>query len=793
MSLRLVCGRSGSGKTEICLNETIEKLDENKIYIITPEQFSYSMEKKIMDKITSGAILNAEVLTFKRMAYRVENEVGGIVDKKLSKTGKAMLIYSILLDNKNSLKFLGKNEQNVDIIENSLTEFKKHNVTLNDLKDVIKTCEDRFLQEKLKDLEYMYEKFEEKIASKYIDENDVLTNLANNLDNTDMYKNCVFYIDEFTGFTTQEYKIIEKLLMKAKEITVTITTDNLDMGTNQDTDIFYSNKQTADKLLYIARSNSIKCEKTVFLNNMYRFKTSELKHIEENLYKTPYNIYKEEVKNLKLYLASNSYNEIENVAKEITKLVKDEGYRYNEISVITKNLENYSSLVKAIFNSYNIPVFIDEKKVLSQNIFVKYLMSILDIYAQNWSYDSVMNYIKTNFTNIDNDDIFILENYCKKWGIKGSKWYKGQWNFKDENEDNKQQMERIRELREQIVIPIANLKEDISNNKTVEIISKKIYNFLIENNIDQILLSKKEMFEQRGYIEISNEQEQAWNIIIDILDELKELFGEEKISFDKYMKLLRIGLSVSGLGLIPQTQDQVIVGDVERSRTHKVKAIFILGLNDGIFPTIHKDEGFLGDNDRSILKQKGLELAKNTLEALYEDNFSIYKAFTTAEEKLFLSYTSSNSDGGALRPSILINKIKKIFPKLNEYSDLTYIDSKLLISNLTFDELITNLGRFKDGEEIDEKWFEIYNYYSKSVEWKDKLESAIKAFFYTNKPDKISKENVDKLYGKTLNTTVSRLEKYRSCPFSYYLTYGLKLKYKTPAGNTSSSLQAASI
>lgn len=687
-----------------------------------------------------------------------------------------MIIYNILQDNKNNLKFLGKTEQNVELIDTTLTEFKKHSITLDDVKKLEEEEQDRYLKEKLNDLKNIYEKFEKILQDKYIDENDILTILSNNLDNTNIFDNTIIYIDEFTGYTKQEYKIIEKLLKVAKSITVTITTDNLDLLTNQDTDIFYSNKQTADKLLYIARNNNIKCEKTVFLNEIHKFKNEELKHIEENIYKIPYTTYEKGINNINLFLATNAYSEIENVAKQITKLVKNNNYRYRDISVITKNLNTYSSVIKAIFKAYRIPVFIDEKKELSQNIFIKYIMSILDIYAKSWSYDSVMNYIKTGFLNLDYDEIYMFENYCRKWGIKGSKWYQGEWNFGDETKQNKEQLNRIKLLREKIINPLVKLKEDIIKNKTVGKITKGIYKFLIENEVDKILISKQEILESEGYIELAKEQELSWNIVINVLDELNMIFGEQKISFEKYMNLIRIGLNSSGLGRIPQTQDQVIIGDIERSRTHKVKAIFILGMNDGVFPTLHKDEGFLGDEDRKKLKEKGIELAKGTLEALYEDNFSIYKAFCTAEEKLFLSYTSTNSDGSSLRPSILIGKIKKIFPKLKEESNIIYEKEEIISDNSCFDELITNLAKFRNGEKIDKIWFKIYEALSRNEKWKYKLEGAIKALNYKNKPENITKENIDKLYGNTLNTTVSRLEQYKSCSFSYYLKYGLKLQ-----------------
>lgn len=764
------------GKSELCLNETIEKLNnKNKIYIITPEQFSYSVEKKLIDKQNSGAIVNAEVLTFKRMAHRVEQEVGKPINENLSKSGKAMFIYSILMENKKSLKFLGKSEQNIDLISAALTEFKKHSITVENLKEVTNNEEDKYLKEKLKDLSLIYEKFEEKISEKLLDENDILTILAKNLEKTDMFKDCIIYIDEFTGYTKQEYKLIEILLKTAKQISITVTTDNLDLGTNPDTDIFYTNKQTAGKLLYLARKNNIECEKTVFLEKAYRYKSEELKHIEKSLYTIPYNTYKEEVKNIKLFLASNQYSEIENVAKEIIKLVKNENYRYREISIITKNLSDYASLIKAIFANYNIPVFIDEKKELSQNIFMKYIISLLDIYAKSWSYDSIINYIKTGFVKIDNDDIYMLENYCKKWGIKGSKWYTGEWNFEEVTEENKEKIERLQSLRKQIITPLVSLREEINENKTVSGITKKIYEFLIENEIDKILLEKKEKLEEQNYIEIANEQELAWNIMLEVLDELILIFGEEKISFEKYMNLVMIGLKASGLGRIPQTQDQVIVGDIERSRTHKVKAVFILGMNDGVFPSVNKNEGFLGDKDREKLKEKGIELAKGTLEMLYEDNLAIYKAFTTAEEKLFLSYTSSNLDGATLRPSILITKIKRLFPNLVEESDMVESKEEIINKSQTFDMLIEKLRSWKEGEEIADIWKVLYKYFSEDEEWKYKLEGAVKALNYTNKPENISKENIEKLYGNTLNTTVSRLEQYKSCPFSYYLKYGLKV------------------
>ena len=309
----------------------------------------------------------------------------------------------------------------------------------------------------------------------------------------------------------------------------------------------------------------------------------------------------------------------------------------------------------------------------------------------------------------------------------------------------------------------------------MESITRAIYQFLIENGINLAMESRIKELEEIGEIEKAREYETSYKLVMELLDEIVMVLGDKKISFEKYADLLKIGLGSTGLGKIPGTQDQVIVGDVDRSRSHKVKAVFIIGLNDGMFPSVNKNEGFFNDKDRDILKEKGAELAKGTLEKLYDDNFNIYKAFSTAEEKLFLSYASSDLEGKSLRASILINRIKKIFPELIENSDVIEKIYDIVTEESTFEELLDRLRDYRDGKEIEPVWFYLYNYYSNSSEWKAKLENSMKALNFSIEPDRIDKTMVEKLYGDTLKTSVSRLEQYQSCPFSYYLKYGLNL------------------
>ena len=775
MSFRIIYGRAGTGKSEYCYREIAQKIKkENKILIITPEQFSFTAEKKLMDAIDTQAVFNAEVVTLSRMAYRVISEIGGKNETNLSKCGKAMLIYSILSNNKNELKFLGKTDENVDMLDTAITEFKKHGISVEQLKQEIENQEDIYLKNKLQDLNVVYSGFEEQLAGKYIDETDLLTILAENIDKTDMFKDAVIYIDEFAGFTSQEYHIIEKLIQIAKQVTITICTDGLHEIKNPDTDIFYSNEVTVTKLLEVAQNCDVKIEE-IKLEETYRFKNSELKHLEKNLYENKPQKYNSQIKNIQLFLAKNQYSEIEEVARNVLKLVRDEGYRYRDISIITKNIATYSSLARAIFDKYDIPIFIDENRDLNQNIVIQYILGILEIFIKNWSYEAVFNYIKTGFSNIEEDDIFKLEKYCLKWGIKQNKWKK-EFTYGNYEEKDKADIERLEQIRKDLVTPLMNLKYKIDENKTVEGISKAIYEFLVEQQIYEKVQIKIQELNEIGQIDLANEYESSIQTIIEILDEIVLVFKDDKITIDKYNQILKIGFKNSSLTKIPGTQDQVIMGDVDRSRSHKVKAIFIIGLNDGEFPSVRKDEGFLNDADREVLKQNGIELAKGTIDKLYEDSFNIYKAFTTAEEKLYLLYSSSDMQGKALRPSMLINKIKKIYPMLQEQSDVIERRSEILNKKTTYEELIINLSKLKEQDSIEKLWYYIYDYYQKNSEWNEKLKQSLKGLEYTNIPDKIDQNNIDRLYGNTLITSISKLERYRSCPFSYYLQYGLKIK-----------------
>ena len=749
MSLRLIYGKAGTGKSDYILKEVKDKLNKNssqKIYIIVPEQFSYATEKKLLETLDENASINAEIISFKRLAYRVSLEVGGSKRIILSKVGRTMLAKYILEQNKKNLNFLGKTSD-VDLILRTITELKKHNITNTMIEEQIEKTDNEYLKLKLNDINKIYTEYEQTIANNYIDEDDTLTILGKDIEKSKIFNDSIVYIDEFAGFTEQEHVI---------------------------NDIFYPNKTVVEKLRKHLQNTNASEEKPVYLSDLLRFKNDELKFLGENLYSIKYKIYNKEVEHIHLQISSNPYAEIESVADTIINLVREKDIRFRDISILTKNIDDYIGVVSAIFPKYNIPVFIDNKKELSDSILVKYILAMFDVLAKNWSEEAVWSYIKTGFIDIEKSDIYKLENYCKKWGIKRSKWYKEDWTYDSDIKD----IEYLNELRKKIVEPLITFKKKLGGKKTAKEITIRFYEFLEENNIKEKLEEKIKSLELQEETKYANEYASSYNILMEVLDEISLVFENQIMTFEEYRNILKSGLEASSIGEIPESIDQIIIGDIERSRNHKVHTLFILGVNDGTFPNNNFSEGFLNDNDRNYLKEQGIELAKGTLDNIYEDRFNIYKAFTTSENDIYLSYISSDKEGKAKRPSVLLARIKKIFPKLKEESSVVKKEINISTPNATFGKLLTNIRNIKNGEEVDDIWKYVYKWYIDQAKWSGKIKNSIKYYENKNKPDKISKENIKRLYGETLKTSVSRLEQYRKCPFSFHLKYGLKLKEK---------------
>ena len=580
MGIRFIYGRAGSGKSSFCIDEISKKINDNsidKLIYIVPEQYTFQRETLLLRKVGEKALLKAEVLSFKRMAHRIFEAYGGRVHDRMKDSGRSMLIHKILQNNEENMSYfnrISKEHGFTDIISETITEFKKYNVFPENIDGTIDNIEDKELKEKLMDLSLIYSKFNESIAENMIDGDDELTLLAEKLKLKAPYKNTEIWIDEFTTFTPQQMEVIRALAGQCKTINITLCMDELGDGKGDEvTDIFNVIKGTEYRILSMMRENNIGYENPVDLNKdiPYRFRESkELAHLEKYFFTYPFKLYKEPIKDLRLYKANNSYDEIEEVSREIIRLVRDENYRYRDISVVCRNIDEYEKITTVIFNEYGIPFFLDKKIDILNNPLIILILSTLEIYIRNWSYETIFKYLKSGLAGISRDEIDKLENYVLSKGIKGYKWT---------GELPAEAEEEIVDIMDRVRTPLMNFHKSIIN-KDVRAVCTAIYNFLVEidvfNRIDEWI---KE-FEDKGLQSKVKEYEQVSEIVLDILNQAVEVMGFDKIDIDEFYKILISGFESKEIGVIPAALDQVNVGDIARIKGREVKALFIVGVKE---------------------------------------------------------------------------------------------------------------------------------------------------------------------------------------------------------------------
>ncbi|WP_195469520.1 helicase-exonuclease AddAB subunit AddB [Clostridium sp. D43t1_170807_H7] len=792
MGIRFVFGRAGAGKSYYCLNQIKKKLNNdknNKLIMLVPDQYTFQTEKKLLEYVGERSLLRAEVLSFKRMATRVFDKCGGRAINVIEDSGKNMLIYKLLKDKGEELQYfnrISKQQGFVGIVSKSITEFKKYNISEEILKEKELQIEDKDLKEKVSDLASIYETFNESLHKGYIDSEDILSILAEKLKECDLYNDAEIWVDEFTTFTPQQLEVLKVLAKQCKNLNITLCSDGEIQFTEGETDIFDVIKNTENRILKMMQENNISYKEPVNLNkeNIYRFKESkELGHIEKYFFNFPFKIYNENCKDIRLYKANNNYSEIEWVAQDILRLVRDKGYRYKDIAVVCREIDSYDKITSVIFNEYNIPYFLDKKREILSNPLVVLIISALEILVTNWSYESVFKYVKSGLITLETNFIDKLENYILANGIKGYKWTRDLLISQDE-ELTQEEIE-IFEYMEEIRRPIINLYNKIKVDVTVRKYCTALYEFLLEINAFETMDKWLDNFNDKGMQDKIKEYTQVPSIVMDMLDQAVEVLGDEVVDLKTFSKILISGFEEKEIGVIPMALDQVNIGDIARIKGRDVKALYIVGANDGVLPSANKDEGILSDEDRIELKSMGIELASDTRSRVFEEQFMVYTALTIPSNYLMITYPMADFEGKSLRPSIVIPRLKKILPRLKEESEI--FNSNLFYDKYhnitapvpTFNELIEALRREYENEEIEPYWVETFKWFEESEEFKDRTKIIFNGLNYTNLVEKIPREKIKRLYSNDngrLMFNVSRIEKYAQCPFSYYVQYGLKAK-----------------
>ncbi len=793
MSLRFIYGRAGSGKSTFCLENIKKKIEKGAagpLILLVPEQFSFQAEKNVLKYLGEKGAFGVQVMSFSRMAQKVFSETGGLARKHMNTAGRSMLIYSIMSRSSGRLKVFGKAARKqgfVSGVSDIITEFKRYSITPEDIKNGIDAVEDIALKNKLEDIYIIFSEFESRLHERYIDPEDDLTMLASKIDMSHIFDGAEIWVDEFASFTPQEYRILEKLFTKARRINVTLCSED-GGGGKSNTDVFLPMKNTEEDLVKIIEGLNTALEKPVHIDGSRfgRFAGSlEIGHLEKNLFSYPYSVYKGETKDISILRALNKYSEVEETARDIVRLCRDKGVLYRDIAVVCGDMEGYESLVHAVFEEYEIPFFIDGKNKIVNSPLIVLLTSALEIVSKNWSYENMFRYLKTGLLGFEREDIDLLENYVLSNGIRGKKWTEaGKWerpiNYgfdPDEiSEVEAGYIERVNETRDKVVEPLLKLSQSIKGRHGAREMAGALYEFMCEIRIPETIEMLIAKFEEMGRLDRAQEYEQVWDIIVELLEQVVEVLGDEAITGDEFSKIISAGFEEYEIGIIPPAIDQVLVGTVQRLRSHEISVLYIIGVNDGVFPAATSKEGILGDEDRIELISKGLQVMKDSKSLAFEEQFLSYTTLTTANRYLRLSFPVSDFDGKPKRQSIIISRLKKVFPELREESSIIKDTSEegilrgIASKRPAFNEMLTLI---KDNQDSFVLRCAI-SWYKQDEQWQARLKAAAEGFSYENTAEVFDSKKIRNLYGKNLNVSVSRLEKFVECPFSYFVQYGLK-------------------
>lgn len=751
MNLQLVIGGSGMGKTTYVYNEIINAAVENpqKNYIvIVPEQYTMETQKALVKMHPNHGLFNIDILSFQRLSYKIIQEVGGKLNDMLDDTGKNLIIRKCIDDHKKELKVLSGMSNKIDFvpqIKAAISEYMQYDISVEKAYEMAGLVDNSLLAAKLSDIAIIYDSFKQFIADKYLTTEELLTYVSHKVEESEKLADSVLVLDGFTGFTPIQYRLLEALYKKAAKVWVTLTIDaeeqyNVLDGVNN---LFYICKETVASLYKMADDCHGNVESPVILDDIAKSRfaqNEELYYLGKKLFAPNKKAYDKKSENIIMVNATSPMDEVKFVASEILRLTRGaEGIRYRDIAVIAGNIDDYGRYTEKVFIQNNIPVFVDEKRSLIKHDFIDMIRSAIDIFVDNYSYDSVMRFAKNQFVPISDTEANILENYCLATGVRGrSKWEKA-FSKKLSKYSYKIDIDAVNASREKlmdIISPLAAAfkKKDSNAGEMTDAIKA----FMDKLEVKQVVEEASQDAEEAFDFGLASFYNQLLDKLESLFNQIKELLGNEDMNYKDFAKLLDAGFSELKVGIIPPGMDYVLVGDMTRTRIDNKKVVFCLGLNEGNVLTVGTSKNIIGNDDRNSLKNAGVKLSPDDTEKTYTQRLYLYMNMTKPVNKLYLSYSACDWKGSGLVKSNIITGVGKLFPniKVINFKEKEY--ARLL------DNLATIEARLK---------------------WEE-----------TKLEEMIAKETAEGIYGENIVASISRMETYAQCAFAHFVSYGLELK-----------------
>jgi len=773
MALRFILGVAGAGKTRRVLTEIAGALSGGKdlIYIV-PEQFTLQSEADLIRFSGKRSVIQAQVLSFNRLFFRVFSEVGADRGKTIDNIGKNMLIRKLTMDLQSGFKYFSNSVYKHGFIEevsNAITEFFQYEIPPEALRQIAgKPQTSKTLAGKLSDIVSIYEAYIDYLSNGGIMADDVLSYLAGVIGNSKFVAGSSVWIDGFYGFTGQELKVIGSLLQTAADVTVALTVNEGKTYFNKPSvfDIFSETKQTVNSLYTLAAERKVKVCEPVFLTPTG---DSQLAHLRNNFYKPDVSIYnKKGAKGINVAVYDNIYDETENAACFILRLVRDHGYRYRDIAIVPANLDAYKRIIKGVFSRYDIPVFIDAKIDVLSHPLTEFIRSIAYVAYRNWSYESVFRLLKTYVLPIEKNELYDFENYCIEYGMAGYKWQFDEWTagFGGGRYDK----DTVNSIKDTVKTALAPFTRDLKPGVKLSAkeFCERIYAVLEGVNISATLSAWELAALNKCDNQLLLKHRQIWGLLCRVFDQIAEIMGAEQITVSEFAAILDSGIVSVDMGLVPPSVDQVLTGDISRSRLPEIKALIILGLCDGAANP--PEMTAFADIERREMELNGVTISAPYKQKMMRQELYLYSLCAKPQDYLFVS-CATGADDKTLSPAPVIDKLLRVYPGAGErFLPEDFIETK----GSMLSQAGAMLANMRQGAAISDIGRGLIDFYMNDAEYKQITETMNALAMGEITQERLSGETVEKLYANEIITSVSRLENYIQCPFSYFVKYNLR-------------------
>jgi len=764
--LTILMGRAKTGKSDTLLRQIAALGDSGRQILLVPEHASYQAEVDLCRACGAAASRHAEVLSFRRLADRVLAVTGGNAQVTLDAGGKLLTLQKVLLEVAPMLTVYRRPSRKPAFLRQLVELFEElrcYEVS-PEMLDAKAEEISGATHEKLKDLSLLYAAYEERLNRPGFDRRDRISKLCDVLEESGYVRGKDLFIDGFTYFNAQELRMLRIFLRQANSVTVTLLGE-ADSGE----EIFRSAVKALGQLRRLAQE--VCCEAEV--KTLRTEDDSPLGHVERCFFGEN-EAYPAPQTAIRLREANHIFSEVEQTAADILRLTAAGKCRYRDITVAVRNIGDYEGTIETVFERYGIPAYLSRRSDILEKPVLSLLNGVLSAVENGYEYEDMFRWLKTGLAGLTAEETDLLENYALKWEIHGTMWLRDtDWTDNPEGygalwtEERTERLAKVNELRCRVRQPLAALAESLRSGETAREKVEALYTFMESLGLQGALEEQMGAQAAAGRLQDMEETAQLWEILCGVLDQFVEILGEEKLDLDVFTRLFRQILSEYSVGTIPVALDQVSVSEITRNDRHTGKYLFLLGANDHVLPSAGQGGGILNEDDRDELAQLGVELSPTGMERMGIELQNLYAALAQPTEGLLVSYPVADVTGAELRPAFVVERLRALFPDIKIEKEVTVKDYCLTAKQPALEAAGQQLGS------------ELWNYFAERSAYWPRLAAMERAAALRR--GSLSRRAVQALYGDRITMTASRLERLRSCHFSYFMQYGLKAKARKPA------------